>query len=166
MHLRFNLEMFTGRKEGKSLRPLPDGPNQHGLERAFGHQAFSKPPRSLGEQPTCGSGSFIKGLFWASCRHPGSLSMASRCCVQQPLPWGRVWTLLWPRSASRDPSHPPPVLSFGPPGPVFTLFLPSSLARTPKRRVPASRTVPPPQLPRLLSNLRPPPTWASRLEQQ
>ena len=126
MHLRFNLEMFTGHKEGKSLRPLPDGPNQHGLERAFGHQAFSKPPQSLGEQPTCGSGSFIKGLFWASCRHPGSLSMVSRHCVQQPLPWGRVWTLLWPRSASRDLSHPPPVLSFGPPGPVFTLFLPSS----------------------------------------
>ena len=36
--------------------------------------------------------------------------MVSGHCIQRPLPWGRVWALLWSRSASRDLSHPPPVI--------------------------------------------------------
>ena len=53
--------MFTGCKEGKSLRPLPDGPNQHGLERAFWHQASPSPHGAWVNSPPVAQGASKRG---------------------------------------------------------------------------------------------------------
>ena len=107
MHLRFNLEMCTGCKEGKSLRPLPDGPNQHGLERAFGHQASPSPHGAWVNGPPVAQGASKGG-----CPGPPADTLGvypwSPGTVFRASSLGRVWTLSWPRSASRDPSRPHP----------------------------------------------------------
>ena len=153
--------MFTGCKEGKSPRRAQSAWLREGILAP----GLSKPPWSLDEQPTCGSGSFKKGLFWASCRHPGSLSMVSRHCIQRPLLWGRVWTLLQSRSASRDLSRPHPQSC------CSDLLVLSSLSSCPPHQPPPQSwgSLHPGQClsltsPNFFLTCAHPTTWASRLE--